>query len=203
MRHTSIVIALVALVALPATAAARTMRYSVVQARGFERITFSPDAATCATFGTCGRSGRVSYRFTGKPHGRMVLHVGRRGRVTGGATFRTSGVTTATASTDGETCSATVRRRREVFSLRRAAGHRSVRFTLHPRSARRDYLKSACLTPTEADLAHAGALPKGSFRLSDFDHFTAAFRLTGSTFVREGGYRCTVEWDLRYRLRRR
>jgi hypothetical protein len=200
----TLVIALAVFAAVPAVAAAKTTRYSIVKANGFERVTFTADSATCASFGTCGDSGRVNYRFGGKPgRGSLVLRTNRRGRGTGTASFRTAGTTTATVNSESGTCTDTVRRRREAFSLVSESNLSRLLFTLHPRSAKRDYLETDCLTPSEAHLARTDNLPQGSFRADDFDNARTSFRLSGENFFRNRGYRGSVKFTLGYRVARR
>jgi hypothetical protein len=207
MRATTpFALALVAAAAVPASASAATSRYTIVKASGSERLSYTADAQTCATHGTCGDSGRVTYRFRGTPHrGRMTLATRRSGRTAGVGVFRTTGTTVADVSYgDGGECSQTVRHRAEVFTLD-SLRHNLARllFTLHPRSHRTDYLATDCLAPSETDVARDHGLPQASFRRSGFDAARTSFRLFGSSRFVERGWRGTVRWTLSYRVIRR
>ena len=194
-----------ALAAAPGAAlAADRDVYSVVKASGTERLTFTADPRTCAEFATCGERGTVVYRFGGKPRGRLVLTTSRRGRVEGGASFRSAGRTEArVTAADGTTCTDSVRHRSETFSLDSGRGLRRLLFILHPRPTRHDYLRTECAGPSEANLARAGTLPEATFKRRDFSFPRTSFRATGDAFFRDRGYRGTVRWTLGYRVVRR
>ena len=194
-----------ALAATPATAlGADRDVYSVVRASGVERLTFTADPNTCDEFGTCGARGSVVYRFGGQPRGRLVLTTSRRGRVEGAASFRSAGTTRANVTApDGTECTDVVRHRTESFSLDSGRVLRRLLFTLHPRPTRRDYLRTDCAGPSEANLARTGSLPEATFKRRDFGFQRTSFRAAGEAFFRNRGYRGTVRWSLGYRVVRR
>src|SRR5919202_4815501 len=152
--------------------------YDVVRATGFERVTFQGDAgAGCEDTGVCGYAGTVSYSIGGTPHGRVVLVRSRNGRLSGDATYRTHGTTRASVTTPGsdQTCTDTVGRRRDFFSLV-SRGSRFQRLLFRYHDTATDYLNTRCAGPTERDAAEAKALPSGSFRARDFRAKRVSFR---------------------------
>lgn len=194
--------AAIAALALPAAAGAATERgsvYSVVKASGSERLTFSEDLASCTRFHTCHNAGSVSYRFGGTPSGRLVMQDRRGGTVSGLASFKARGTTSAKLAGD-KPCSDTVRRRHETFALSSRTRSGRLLFGLH--GTKLDFLGSHCATPSEVELAADGALPHGSFKRSAFGSERTSFRLSGSALFREHGYRGRVRWSLSYRLER-
>lgn len=197
----TLVLALVAAAALPATAAAERTAYSISKASGFQQLTFEDDPETCARYGVCGEGGMVTHRFGGDPGpGKLVLtRKGRRQR--GSATFGSSGRTRATVSGPSGSCRDTVTRGREWFSLRGSIERLLFRF--HPRGFGRDHLRTDCATPTEANLARDSALPAGSFEAKDFDNQRTSFRLEGKSVFNDRGYRGELRWELSYAIRRR
>ena len=93
-------VAMSAMLAVPAAATAKTGSvFDMSRATGYVRVTFTGDSAgSCASFGVCGYSGTVTYRVGGKPHGTLVLARGRNGRISGGATYRTTATTRASVT---------------------------------------------------------------------------------------------------------
>jgi hypothetical protein len=198
-------IVLAAAAALPASASAERTRYSIVKANGSEELSFESDSATCANFGTCGDSGTVTYRFGGEPgKGSLVLDRNRRGRIKAHASFRSKGTTKASVTSSTGTCTDAVKRRREVFSLTTGSRLSRLLFVFHDSPGTTpDYLRSDCLTPTEAHLARQDALPQGTFPAKNFDNQRTSFRLSGEASFRDRGYRGSVKWSLGYRVKRR
>ena len=197
----TLALALVGAAALPAAAAAaQRTSYSVLEARGSQTLTFEANPQTCASYGVCGESGTVEYAFRGDPTGSLVLRRDGR-RQAGTANFRTRGRTRAEMTGPNGSCSHSVARTRERFSLR--GGLRRLVFRLHSPREGRDYLRTDCPTPGEAHLARDGALPKGSFAAADFARDRTAFELEGKSVLDDRGYRGTLRWKLSYRIKRR
>lgn len=197
----TLAVALVTAAAVPATAAAERTAYSIERASGFQQLSFEGDPATCAQYAVCGERGTVTHRFGGAP-GRGKLVLDRRGRrQTGSARFRSRGTTTATVDGPNGSCRDNVSRRREWFSLRGSIAR--LRFRLHPRGHGRDYLRTLCATPSEANLARDGALPEGTFDARDFKNERTAFKLEGTSVFSDRGYRGELRWKLSYRVARR
>jgi hypothetical protein len=196
---TTAVLALAGAALLPATAGAAERTYSVVEARGSQVLTFQADPDTCATYGVCGESGTVRYSFSGEPSGGLVLRRSGR-RQSGTGRFRTRGRTTADMTGPTGSCSDGVEHTRDWFSLRGGLARLVFRFH-RPRRKDRDYLRTDCPTPTEANLARDDALPKGSFDADDFEQDRTAFRLEGKSVLTDRGYRGTLRWQLRYSVK--
>jgi hypothetical protein len=199
----TLAIALAACAAVPAIAGGAVRErsvYSAVKASGSEKVTFTADPGTCTRFSTCGQQGNVAYKFGGGPHGKLALEVDSRGRIAGTGSFSTTG-TTVSHVTAPTACTATVRHRRESFTLTGRLKLGKLLFGLH--GDKTDYFATKCAGPTEADAAVDHALPAGTFKRTDFDHASSTFGLTGSAFFREKGYRGTVAWKLSYRVVRR
>jgi hypothetical protein len=196
------VIAAAAVLLAPAGAAARSGSiYDMTRAGGFERVTFTGDAdSSCATYGVCGYSGTVTYTISGTPRGTMVLVRHRGGRVSGGATYRTDGMTQATVTPpSGATCSDAVRHRTDVFSLG-SAGSSLKNLLLSYHGGGDDYLDTRCPGPNEVDAAAAGALPEGRFKASDFFRGpTPRFGLSGGFPFKSGGFNAISEWRLNFK----
>jgi hypothetical protein len=196
----ALAIALAATAAVPACSSAATRQksvYSVLNASGSEKVTFASDTSTCARFKTCGFGGTVSYKFGGKPRGKLVVRRNRRGHIAGAASFATAGTTTS-AVTAGGNCQDTVRHRVEAFTLTSRSRLGRLLFGLHGEQT--DYLVTACVGPTEAALKHDRALPEGFFKRSDFDGAITKFQLSGSASFREQGWRGSTTWRLAYRV---
>jgi hypothetical protein len=200
-RASALTIALAATAALPATAAAatQTTTYRVVAAKGSQVVDFTANGDTCASFGTCGFGGKVTYKFSGTPSGRLVMKQNGRGHIAGAASFRTHG-TTVSNITSGGACQDTVRHKREEFSLDSRSRLGKLLFGLH--GGKTDYLLTDCAGPTENMLERDNALPSGRFKRSDFDSPSTGFKLRGTSNFRESGYVGTVTWKLQYRVRR-
>ena len=68
-------IALAALAIAPtAQAAKRGWIYDITKATGFETVTFEGDQnAGCELYDVCGYSGKVGYKISGKPKGKIVV----------------------------------------------------------------------------------------------------------------------------------
>ena len=198
--------ACVAMAIVPAGAAARRgWIFDMTSARGFERITFTSDEATCASFGVCGYSGTVTYRISGTPRGTIVLARGSGGRVRGGATYRTQGVTEATVTppASGPACTDTVSHRTDVFSMA-ATGSRFQTLLLTYHGGGDDYLDTRCPGPDESDAAAGGALPEGTFSKADFFNGThPKFGLSGGSPFKRAGFSATSDWKLRFAARAR
>lgn len=202
----SLAIAATAAAVLPAGASAkRGSIFDMTKASGYERVTFTgDDAAGCAQHGTCGYSGTVTYRIGGKPRGALFLARSRSGRVSGGATYRTNGETTAsvTGTATDPTCDDSVDHRSDVFSA--ASLRTSVKTVLLSyHSGHDDYLDTRCVGPTERDLAAAGALPEGAFPANGFRRSRLKWQMSGSQPFKAGGFSAASEWDLRFRAKAR
>jgi hypothetical protein len=180
--------------------------YNITSASGFERVTFTGDsAAGCESFGVCGYTGTVTYAIGGKPRGKLVLARSRNGKVSGGATYRTTGVTEATVTPpgDGPDCTDTVRHKVDVFSMA-SAGPRFQSLLLTYHLDGDDYLDTDCPGPNERDAAEAGALPEGSFRAADFfKGERPRLELSGGFPFISQGFSAASEWDLRFRAKGR
>jgi hypothetical protein len=187
---------------VPAAAdAKRGSIFDMTKASGFERVTYKGDsAAGCEAVGTCGYEGTVTFRIGGKPKGALFLAKSRSGRFSGGASYRTDGVTTATVTgpaTD-PSCSDSVDHRNDVFSAKSLpSSPETLLFTYH--SAAGDYLDTDCVGPTEKDLADAGALPEGAFPAKGFRRSRVGWQMSGSQPFNAGGFSAASEWSLTFR----
>jgi hypothetical protein len=196
----ALAIALAASVVLPATALASTKTsYKLVKAHGSQRVTFTADGDTCASYGTCGFGGTVTYKFNGKPRGRLVMEQNGRGHIKGAAKFKSKGTTTSSI-TSGGICQDTVRHKREEFTIGSKSRLGKLLFGLH--GGKKDYITTDCAGPTEKMLKRDKALPSGSFKRKDFDAPSTTFRLKGTSHFRNSGYAGEVSWKLEYRVRR-
>lgn len=188
------------------TASAKTGSiFDLTKAGGFERVTYKGDAAAnCASFGTCGYAGTVTYRIGGTPRGALFLAKSRSGRYSGHASYRTNGMTTASVTgpaTDPE-CADTVRHRSDVFTLKSLpSSARTLLLSYH--SATTDFLDTDCVAPTEKDLAAGGALPEGAFPASGFTRKRVSWAMSGSQPFRAGGFSGASEWNLNFKAKSR
>jgi hypothetical protein len=190
----------------PACAMAKTGSvFDLTQATGFERITFTGDsAAGCESQGVCGVTGTVTYRLGGAPRGTLVLARSRSGKLEGGASYRTNGVTTTTVTPPGSSppCTDRLSHRNDVFSLT-SVGSRSQNLLLSYHSGGGSYLDSRCSAPNEGDLAAAGALPAGSFRTAGFHGPRLRFGMSGGSPFTSRGFSATSEWKLSFKAQAR
>jgi hypothetical protein len=192
---------------VPAAASARTGSvYDVTFAKGFERVTFDGDSnAACGQYGTCGYSGRTTYRIGGKPHGTLKLARGKNGHWSGFARYKTSGVTRSRVSPPdgGGDCTDTVRHKKDIFSMESIGSHnQTLALSYHPVGP--DYLDTICGGPNEGAVGDAGILPRGTFKARDFFKGPRPrFTLTGATPFRAGGFSSAIEWNLTFRLKAR
>ncbi|MEA2459707.1 MAG: hypothetical protein QOC95_2679 [Thermoleophilaceae bacterium] len=187
---------------LPAAAAAKTGSiFDITRAGGFERVTFTGDsAASCESFGTCGYSGTVTYSVGGKPRGTLILARSRSGRVTGGATYRTHGITRASVlpPAGAPECTDTVSHKTDLFTV--ASLPNSIKTLLVSYAgAGEDILATNCAGPTKKDVAAAGALPEGTFKASGFTGKRLRFGFSGGAPFMRNGYSVNSEWDLRFK----
>ena len=188
------------------TAAAKSGSiFDITKASGSERVTYRGDAAAnCASFGTCGYEGTVTFRIGGTPRGALFLAKSRSGRYSGGASYRTDGVTTAsvTGPATDPSCTDEVGHSTDVFSLKSLP--KSARtLILDYHSASSDYLDTDCVGPTEKDLADAGALPEGVFPASGFRRNRVRWQMSGSQPFKQGGFSGASEWSLSFRAKAR
>jgi hypothetical protein len=193
---------------LPAAAQARTGSiYDVTFAKGFERVTFTGDAADCAQFSVCGYDGTVEYRIGGKAKGRIILTKTRAGKVEASARYSTAnGVTESnvTPPAGGSSCSSGSSRRNDVFSLDSSGPKLQSLLLAYHDGATQDYLETACPGPTEADVRAADALPEGIFNAKDFFRGRKPkLSMGGSTPFTRAGFRSTIEWSLSFKAKRR
>jgi hypothetical protein len=190
------------MLAVPAAASAKTGSvFNMAHASGFVRVTFTGDSAgSCESFGVCGYSGTVTYRIGGKPKGTLVLARSRSGRISGGATYRTSASTHAsvTAPAGGMACSATVPHRTDMFSA--ASLPNSIKTLLLSYDvAGDDILSTSCPGPKEKDAAAAGALPEGTFKASGFRGRHVKWGMGGGLPFTGGGFSANSEWSMEYK----
>lgn len=195
-----------AMASAPACAMAKTGSvFDLTQATGFERITFTGDsAAGCESQGVCGFTGTVTYRIGGTPRGTIVLARSRTGKLSGGASYRTNGVTTTTVTPPDSSppCTDTFSHRDDVFSLT-SVGSRFQNLLLSYHSGGGPYLDSTCRAPDERDLAAAGGLPVGGFRTADFHGPRLRFGMSGGSPFTGHGFSATSEWKLSFKARAR
>ena len=188
-----------------ASAAKTGSIYDMTSARGFEKVTFTGDSsAGCEQFAVCGYKGTVRYAIGGTPKGTLLLARSRSGRYTGGATYRTAGVTTTSVSPpDGSAnCTDTVRHKTDVFEM--SSLKNSVRtLLLSYHDGGDDYLDTACAGPTERDVAAANAFPEGTFAASGFKAKRVKWGLSGALQFRGSGFSATSEWKLNFKASRR
>jgi hypothetical protein len=184
-----------------ASAAKTGSIYDMTSAKGSEKVTFTGDsAAGCEQFAVCGYKGTVTYAIGGKPKGTLLLARSRSGRYTGGATYKTTGVTTTTVTPpDGSAdCTDTVRHKTDVFqmsSLKNSA--KTLLLSYHDGGD--DYLDTACTGPTEQDVAAADAFPAGTFEASGFKGKRVKWGLSGALEFRGSGFSATSEWKLNFK----
>jgi hypothetical protein len=197
----ALAIALAAAAVLPATAgaASQTTSYKLIKASGSQRVEYTANGDSCARFGTCGFGGTVTYKFSGKPSGRLVMKQGGNGHITGAASFTSKG-TTVSDVTSGGACHDTVRHKHEEFSLGSKSRLGKLLFGLH--GGKTDYLLTDCAGPTEKMLARDKALPSGTFKRSHFAAPSTTFGLKGSSNFSEAGYVGSVTWKLQYTVKR-
>jgi hypothetical protein len=185
----------------PAASAKTGSLFDFTHAHGFERVTFTGDAAaSCERYGVCGYSGTVTYAIGGKPRGSLILVRGRGGRLDGGASYRTRGVTTATVTPPGSgpTCTDSVARRTDVFSAKTLpSSTRMLLVSYHAGGG--DFLDTRCVGPTERTLAAAGALPEGPFPASGFRGSRLRFGFSGGMPFTRGGFSARSEWRLSFK----
>jgi hypothetical protein len=189
-----------------ASAAAKTGSvFDMTRAGGYEKVTFTGDsAAGCESYGVCGYSGTVTYTIGGTPKGTIVIARSRSGKLTGGASYRTNGVTrtTVTPPAPAPPCTETSSHRDDVFSLNSTgSGFQSLLLSYH--SGGGTYLDSGCSSLYESDLAAAGVLPQGGFRAADFHGPRLGFSFSGGSPFHARGYSATVEWKLAFKGRAR
>jgi hypothetical protein len=196
-----------AALALPAVAEAkRGSIYDVTKATGFERMTFTGDAADCLQFAVCGYNGKVEYRISGKPKGVLRLtRNSKTGKVNGSAKYKTNGTTTATVTPpSGADCTDTVSHKSDRFTLLSSGSRFQSLLLAYHSPGGTDYLDSACTGPSEADAENANALPGGLFKAKDFFRGRKpSLGLSGGTPFRQGGFNATVEWNLKFKFRER
>jgi hypothetical protein len=190
----------------PAAATARTGSiFDITKATGFERVTFTGDSAGgCESQGVCGITGTVTYTIGGKPQGSIVLARSRSGKMTGGASYRTNGVTRTSTSGPGTTppCSDTFSHRVDVFSIASVGpGFHNLLLSYH--SGGGAYLDSACPAPDESDLAAGGALPEGSFPAKEFHGPRLRFSMKGGQPFTAHGFSAASDWSLSFRAQAR
>jgi hypothetical protein len=193
---------------IPAAADAKTGSiYDVTFAKGFQKVTFTGDAADCAQFAVCGYDGTVEYTIGGKPKGTIVLTRTKAGKVDGSASYSSAGGTTVSSVTppaDGSACSDTVVRKNDVFSLTSSGSKFQSLLLAYHDGATTDYLETTCPGPTEADVRAADALPEGLFRAKDFFRGKKPrLSLGGSTPFTRSGFRSTIEWSLDFKAKQR
>ncbi len=187
---------------VPAAATAKTGSiFKITHAKGVERVTFTGDsAASCARFGTCGYRGTVTYAVRGKPRGTLVLARSRSGRISGGATYRTRAVTSAsvTPPAGAATCTDTVRHKTDLFSAQ-SLPNSAKALLISYESGGEDILATSCPGPTEADAAAAGALPEGTFKARGFTGKRLRWGFSGAVAFRRRGFSANSEWDFVFR----
>jgi hypothetical protein len=200
-RFTAAVVISATLIVPAAASGATGSIFSMTAARGFERVTFTGDsAASCEQFGVCGYTGKVEYSIGGTPHGTIVLARSRGGKISGGATYRTEGSTSATVTPPGgaPACSDTITHSTDLFSA--ASQPHSVKtLLLSYDTAGDDFLATTCPGPTKRDAALAGALPKATFSASGFHGKKLRFGFGGSVPFKGHGFTATSEWRLSFR----
>lgn len=193
--------ATISAIAAPTAGAAKTGSiFDMTIARGYERVTFTGDsAAKCEDFGTCGYKGTVTYAIDGKPRGTLLLAKSRSGRYTGGATYKTKGVTTADVTMpDGTACTDIVKHGTDVFSMTSLpASAKTLLLSYH--DAGDDYLDTTCTTPTEENLQAAGALPEGTFEAAGFTGKRVKWALKGALEFKANGFSGASEWKLGFK----
>lgn len=197
MRARALATIALAAAVFPAAAQAKTGSiFDITEATGYERVTFmGDDTAGCAEQGVCGVSGTVTFRIgSATPRGALFLARSRSGRISGGATYRTSGMTTASVGD----CTDTVEHRTDVFSVNSIRTSPETLLLAYHRGAG-DYLDSACQGLTERDLAEAGALPEGAFPAKGFSRTRLRFKMSGSQPFEARGFSAASEWSLSFR----
>lgn len=193
--------ALSAALIAPAAASAKTGSiFDFTRAEGFDRVAFKADPATCEQFGTCGYSGTVKYSVTGKPRGTLVLARSRTGRITGGATYRTEGTTSASVTGPADTprCSDVVSRKTDLFSAA-SLPHSIKTLLLSYDTPGYDFLATKCAGPTKKQVAAAGALPEGTFQAAGFRNKRVKWGMSGGQPFTVGGYSATSTWKLSFK----
>jgi hypothetical protein len=136
----------------------------------------------------------------------MVLTRTKKGKVSGRASYKTTGTTksTVTPPAPGTDCTDTITHARDLFSLTSSGSNfTSVLLTYHG-GATTDYLKTQCAGPTEKDVVDAGLLPEGLFNAKDFFRGKRPkFNLGGGTPFKAKGYNASIEWDLSFKAKAR
>jgi hypothetical protein len=191
----------IALTPAAATAAKSGSIFDMTSAAGFERVTFTGDAdAGCEQYAVCGYTGTVTYTISGTPRGTLLLARSRSGKTTGGATYRTDGVTTTTVTPpDGSAdCIDTVKHRADVFQMN-SLPHSAPTLLLSYHDGGDDYLDTRCSGLTEQDVAAAGAVPEGTFEASGFRAKRVKWGLSGGQQFRSAGFSATSTWKLRFK----
>lgn len=155
-----------ALVFAAPAAAASTLDFSAFSVRSgslSEVVSFQGDGGpACAQAGVCGYNGTIDYGFGGIRDGEgtlLVSHSGRRSRAFGFANLDLGALTTVTVNSPGagQPCTEKVLHRFDGFALEGTA--KRLRVLFHPAEAAPDFLDSYCAGPSDADIAHAQALP--------------------------------------------
>jgi hypothetical protein len=188
-----------------ASAAKSGSIFDITSARGFERVTFEGlPQGQCEQFATCGYKGVVTYEISGTPKGTLLLARSRSGRYSGGATYRTHGVTTSDVSGPEGTapCSDTVAHKADVFSMT-SLPNSAPTVLLSYHDGGDDYLTTACAGPTEAQVGKAGGVPDGTFAAGSFRNKRVKWTLSGGQPFKANGYQATSEWDLKFKGRGR
>ena len=136
-----------------------------------EVVSFQGDGGPeCARAGVCGYSGTVSYGFPAIRDGGgsvFISRSGHRSTAYGYASLDVGGLTTATVNGPGggQPCTEKVLHRFDYVLMEGNASKLTLLF--HPADFSPDFVDTYCVGPSDADLAHAAAIPSLSIRTKD------------------------------------
>jgi hypothetical protein len=165
-----------------------------------EQVSFQGDGGPeCARAGVCGYSGTISYGFPAIRDGDgsvLISRSGRRSNAFGYTSLDVGALTIATVNGPGggQPCTEKVLHRFDYVLMEGNASKLEVLF--HPADFSPDFLDSYCVGPSDADVAHAGAIPSLSISTNDLRKHKLTLTTSSVKQFHSGPFTGTVTFNV-------
>jgi hypothetical protein len=192
----------------PAAAAPKLdfLAFTVRSGSMSEVVSFQGDGGPeCARAGVCGYNGTISYGFPAIRDGDgtvLVTRSGRRSSASGYATVDVGALTSVTVNGPGggQPCTEKVLHRFDYVLMEGNARKLNVLF--HSPDLAPDFLDTYCVGPSDADIAHASAIPSLSIRTRDLRKRNLTLAASSVRQFHAGPFTGTVTFKASFVLRR-